>query len=426
MTNVEELPWNERWLFPRTSCGFHPEGAAQIRRKLLLRWTRKKCHSSWVLVWNDMTSAIYRHLVRSTLLPGCALCVAVWSHPSEAAVTVTPVVHRAYAHDPEAFTQGLLFYGGQLYESTGLYGSSTLRRVELTTGAVKQSVALAATEFGEGLAQVEDRLIQLTWKSGLAHVFDLTSFEHRQSFDYSGEGWGLCFDGQRLVMSDGSSSLFFRNPTTFEMTGSVTVTRDGVSLRQLNELECVNGWVYANVWQTKHIVKIDPGSGNVVATLLVDGLLTSEEAANADVLNGIAYLPETSRFYITGKLWPKLFEVDFPDAAGPVPAPGETRDSGSSETSVSQTKPTGNGDLTSGGANTPSGHGAPSSGESSSPSPPKVQSGCHCAAVGAGAGVPPAVPWTLACVATILPLLGFERRARRRSLAGRKGAARKA
>jgi hypothetical protein len=220
-------------------------------------------------------------------------------------------------------------------------------------------------------------------------------------------------------MSDGSSSLFFRNPTTFEMTGSVAVTRDGSSLRQLNELECVNGWVYANVWQTKHIVKIDPTTGNVVATILVDGLLNSEESASADVLNGIAYLPETSRFYITGKLWPKLFEVDFPDAAGPVPAPGETRDSGSSEPST-QTKPTsGNGETTPTGTSAPTG--MTSSGESTAPSPPKVQSGCHCATVGTGASVAQGLPWSqgrpwgLGGLAMVLPMLGLRWRARRRS-----------
>lgn len=338
------------------------------------------------------------------------LCLSGWSFSAEGAVTVAPVVHRTYAHDPQAFTQGLLFHQGQLFESTGLYGSSTLRRVDLATGAVKQSISLAATEFGEGLAQVDDRLIQLTWKTGVAHVYDLASFESRNSFDYSGEGWGLCFDGQRLVMSDGSSSLFFRNPTTFEMTGSVGVTRDGTSLRQLNELECVNGWVYANVWQTKHIVKIDPATGNVVATILVDGLLTAQEAAEADVLNGIAYLPDTSRFYITGKLWPKLFEVDFPDGAGPTPPPSEMRDSGSSESSTGKTG-SGLGETTSSSG----GHSSTASvtGEASAPSPPKVQSGCHCATVGVNAGSAPVAHGSLCALGVVLPIFGRRLRARR-------------
>lgn len=359
-----------------------------------------------------MISAIPRRFHRPLAAVLSVLCASAWSHSAPAAVTVTPVVHQTYAHDPQAFTQGLLFFQGQLFESTGLYGSSTLRRVDLATGAVKQSISLAATEFGEGLAQVDDRLIQLTWKSGSAHVYDLTSFELRNSFDYSGEGWGLCYDGQRLVMSDGSGSLFFRNPVTFEMTGSVAVTRDGASLRQLNELECVNGWVYANVWQTKHIVKIDPATGTVVATILVDGLLSSEEAANADVLNGIAYLPETSRFYITGKLWPKLFEVDFPESAGPVPAAGETRDSGSGD-SGNTTKPSsGNSETTTSGVNTSASNAG--AGESTAPAPPKVQSGCHCATVGTRASVAPVPPWGLGAVVVGLPLFRLRWRTRRR------------
>lgn len=356
-----------------------------------------------------------RSLVRAWPL-ACLSSVLVWGYQAEAAVTVTPVVHRSYPHDPQAFTQGLLFHQGQLFESTGLYGRSTLRRVDLATGEVRQSVALGATEFGEGLAQIEDRLVQLTWKSGVAHVYDVTSFEHERSFDYSGEGWGLCFDGKRLVMSDGSSSLFFRDPTTFEMTASVSVTRDGLTVRQLNELECVNGWVYANVWQTKQIVKIDPTSGIVVATILVDGLLSSEEAANADVLNGIAYLPETARFYITGKLWPKLFEVDFPDAAGPTPGPSGTSSGGDSSTDAS--RPATN------DAETGAGTGSSNDGAATRPpaSPPKVQSGCHCATVGAAANatlVPPVGGGAL----SVWSLLALCRRARRRGVrsVGRRG-----
>lgn len=324
---------------------------------------------------------------------------------AQAAVpNVTPVVQQTYPHDPQAFTQGLLFSGGQLYESTGLYGHSSLRRVELSSGTVKQTVSLGATEFGEGLALVDNRLIQLTWKSGLAHVYDLDSFALQKSFDYSGEGWGLCYDGQRLVMSDGTSSLFFRNPTTFEMTGSVAVSRDGSSVRQLNELECVNGWVYANIWQTKQIVKIDPATGNVAATITVDGLLTTQEAADADVLNGIAYLPDNGRFYITGKLWPKLFEVDFPSAAAPEPAPSPASPTTNSETDPS-TKPSSSAIETqsattrAGVVNTP----------------PKLQSGCHCATAGASASTLSERRWALGGLAVMLPLVGFGRRVRRRA-----------
>lgn len=335
---------------------------------------------------------------------------------ARAVPNVSPVVQQTYPHDPQAFTQGLLFSGGQLYESTGLYGHSSLRRVELNSGTVKQVVSLGATEFGEGLALVDNRLVQLTWKSGVAHVYDLDSFALQKSFDYSGEGWGLCYDGQRLVMSDGTSSLFFRNPTTFEMTGSVAVTRDGSSVRQLNELECVNGWVYANIWQTKQIVKIDPATGNVAATITVDGLLTTDEAANADVLNGIAYLPDNGRFYITGKLWPKLFEVDFPTAAAPEPAPSPESPASPGVSTDPSTKPSSSAGETSSGA--------PQSGAASTP--PKLPSGCHCAtagasgasASGAGAGGASASSerrWALGGLALAIPLVGLGRRARRRA-----------
>ncbi len=308
--------------------------------------------------------------------------------------TVSPVVHARYPHDPEAFTQGLLFVGERLYESTGLYGSSTLRLVDLTTGVVQQSVSLSASEFGEGLASVDERLVQLTWKSGRAHVYDLGSFERQRTFDYTGEGWGLCFDGKRLVMSDGSSSLFFRDPATFVMTGSIAVTRDGANVRRLNELECVNGWVYANVWQTQEIVKIDPTSGSVHATVTIHGLLTAGEAANADVLNGIAYSPLTGRFYVTGKLWPKLFEVEFPDAAAPTPPPSAAAEAEfptKSAVPPAEERPV-----------------LPSA-------PPKVNTGCHCATAGAGATLRESRYWGMGGVALGLPLL---RRRRRRMGAG--------
>lgn len=333
------------------------------------------------------------------------IALSAFQHPAHAAPSVTPKVLQTFSHDPQAFTQGLLFSAGQLYESTGLYGQSSVRRVDLATGAVKQTVSLAATEFGEGLALVDNRLIQLTWKSGVAHVYDLDSLELQKSYDYSGEGWGLCHDGQRLVMSDGSSSLFFRDPTSFEMTGSVAVTRDGSSVRQLNELECVNGWVYANIWQTKQIVKIDPTSGNVAATITVDGLLTTEEATNADVLNGIAYLPDNGHFYITGKLWPKLFEVEFPDAAAPEPAPSAAAP-GSSEPPAQSSKPS------SSVGETPS---RPVASSPAANAPPRLQSGCHCATAGASAGAPAESRWALGGLALAVPLLSFGRRARRRA-----------
>jgi glutaminyl-peptide cyclotransferase len=175
-------------------------------------------------------------------------------------------------------------------------------------------------EFGEGLARVENRLIQLTYRNGLAHVYDLASFEALQTHQYQGEGWGLCHDGKRLIMTDGSDRLTFRDPSSFEVIGSVPVQEDGAPQFNLNELECVGGEVYANVWQTDRILRIDPETGTVLTEIDASGLLSREEAARADVLNGIAYDAGTGRFLLTGKLWPKLFEVEIPIDDRPRPS----------------------------------------------------------------------------------------------------------
>lgn len=220
-------------------------------------------------------------------------------------------VRSRYVHDTDAFTQGLLWHDGKLYESTGRYGHSTLRRVDLATGRVEQEVAVDGAYFAEGLARVDNRLFQLTWQNHKALVYDLDSFELVGEFDYETEGWGLCYDGTDLVMSDGSSTLFFRDPTDFSVRREVQVLKAGRPLRHLNELECVEGDVYANVWQRDEIVRIDPRSGSVEASIRVEGLLDRDERRGTDVLNGIAYLPDSRRFLITGKFWPATFEVDF-------------------------------------------------------------------------------------------------------------------
>lgn len=233
-----------------------------------------------------------------------------------------PVVVAEFPHDPEAFTQGLLLHDGWFYESTGLRGRSTVRRVEPTTGRVDTVVALPDSDFGEGLARVDERLIQLTWQENIAYVYDLSTLTEVARFEYGGEGWGLCFDGTRLVMSDGSSSLFFRDADSFEQLGVVTVTRDGAPVDRLNELECVDGLVFANVWQTDEIVRIDPETGQVLTRIDASGLLSAEEARLADVLNGIAHDPVSGNFFITGKLWPRLFEVRLDvEVAEPDPSP---------------------------------------------------------------------------------------------------------
>lgn len=214
-------------------------------------------------------------------------------------------------HDTSAYTQGLVWSEGMLYESAGQYGQSSLRQVDAKTGQVLRAVQVPQRYFAEGLARVGDRLIQLTWQEGAALVYDLATFERRGELPYSGEGWGLCFDGQRLIQSDGSDRLSFRDPATFAATGGVNVALDGRPAMRLNELECVDGAVYANVWQSDEILQIDPATGRVIAVIDASGLLTWKEAVRAEVLNGIAWKPETKTFLLTGKYWPKMFEVVF-------------------------------------------------------------------------------------------------------------------
>jgi glutaminyl-peptide cyclotransferase len=234
--------------------------------------------------------------------------------PSEPAApeieALTVRVLQKYPHDEDAFTQGLLWHDGAIYESTGRYGQSSLRRVRLEDGRVLAQRALDDSLFGEGLALVDDRLVQLTWRSGIALVSDLATFEPEDSLRYPGEGWGLCFDGEALVMSDGSSLLEFRDPQTLELLREVSVFRGNQLVRDLNELECVGDQVYANVWRSDDILRIDARTGRVNAVIDASGLLTMSEAMRADVLNGIAYKPSSRTFLLTGKLWPHVFEVE--------------------------------------------------------------------------------------------------------------------
>lgn len=237
--------------------------------------------------------------------------------PQPAAAAVRPVEHLVVKvlsvrpHDATAFTQGLVWDHGTLYESAGLYGRSSLREVDPKTGAVRRQVSVPQGFFAEGLAQVGQRLIQLTWKEGVAFVYDVRTFEHAGELHYEGEGWGLCYDGHRLVMSDGSDRLTFRDPHTFAVVGSVAVRQEGMPVHELNELECVDGAVWSNVWQTDEILRIDPQSGQVTAVVDARNLLSPEERTYADVLNGIAWDAVAKTFLITGKLWPKMFEVRF-------------------------------------------------------------------------------------------------------------------
>ncbi len=247
---------------------------------------------------------------RIFLLVGLSLIVGCQAQELSQAV---PEVLATYPHDPEAFTQGLLLADDHFYESTGLYGESSLREVVPETGEVLREVELSPDLFAEGLTLVADRLIQITWKAGVALVYDADTFEQTDTFSYEGEGWGLCFDGDELVMSDGSATLTRRDPETFAPLGTAEVKLNGEPVAMLNELECVGDSVYANIWQTDTIVKIAE-DGRVTQEIDASNLLTQSERAQLDpnaVLNGIAYDPDTKTFYLTGKLWPKLFAVRF-------------------------------------------------------------------------------------------------------------------
>jgi glutaminyl-peptide cyclotransferase len=214
-----------------------------------------------------------------------------------------------FPHDRDAFTQGLIYRDGFLYESTGLNGESTLRKVDLATGRVLRRHTVARRYFAEGLTEFNGELFQLTWETGVGFVYDLNSFETRRRFAYKGEGWGLTHDGSRMIMSDGSPVLRFFDPATFRETGRLEVTDDGVPVRELNELEFLNGRIYANVWLTDRIVVIDPSTGRVEASLDLSSLMPDVPRYTNAVLNGIAYDAAGDRLFVTGKLWPTLFQI---------------------------------------------------------------------------------------------------------------------
>jgi glutamine cyclotransferase len=218
---------------------------------------------------------------------------------------------NTYPHDPDAFTQGLVFEDGVLYEGTGLLGQSTLRRVELETGEVLQIREVPAEFFGEGITIYGDKIIQLTWQSHVGFVYDKNSFELLREFNYSTEGWGITHDGEHLIMSDGTSTLHFLDPQTFEEISQLEVLDNNGPVTRLNELEYIQGEIYANIWQTDRIARISPETGRVVGWVDLEGLLTAEDRSEpVDVLNGIAYDADTDRLFVTGKLWPKLFEIE--------------------------------------------------------------------------------------------------------------------
>lgn len=227
----------------------------------------------------------------------------------ELAPPMTYEVINEFPHDPLAFTQGLIYLDGYLYESTGINYRSSVRKVELETGEVLQQVDLTWEYFGEGLTDWEDMLVQLTWTENTGFVYDREDFTLVDQFTYPTEGWGLTNDGHQLIMSDGTSTLYFLDPGTWEVTGHVTVTYQGKNISRLNELEYINGEIFANVYKTDNIVRIDPNSGEVLGWIDLSGLLPQDLRGGTDVLNGIAYDQEGDRLFVTGKFWPKLYEI---------------------------------------------------------------------------------------------------------------------
>jgi glutaminyl-peptide cyclotransferase len=217
---------------------------------------------------------------------------------------------NTYPHDDTAFTQGLVYADSIFYEGTGLFGASSIRKVAPATGEILKVRNNSAAFFGEGIALFNDKIYQITWKSGICFVYDKKTFEISDQFSYTTEGWGLTHDGTNLIMSDGTANIYFRDPTTFLETKRIQVTDDTGPIKNLNELEYIKGAIYANIWLTDRIAKIDPQTGQVISWIDLTNLLPQKDRRNSDaVLNGIAYDPESDRLFVTGKWWPTIYEI---------------------------------------------------------------------------------------------------------------------
>lgn len=261
------------------------------------------------------------YILLSVLIVSLISCLDVGSNPDphspeiatpdSSVILKTVLVIAEYPHDPEAFTQGLLFENDFLFESTGKYGESTLRKVDLETGDILQIMELDSSFFGEGLTLCDSQLIQLTWLANTAFIYDIESFEKLGEYSYETQGWGICFDGTDFIMSDGSSFLYFRDRFSFELIKSIQVTLWNQPLVRINELEYVDGYIYANIWLSDQIVEINPETGRVTSIVDAAGLLSRDGYFQPGVLNGIAWYPPGETFLITGKYWPTLFEVEF-------------------------------------------------------------------------------------------------------------------
>lgn len=257
---------------------------------------------------------IQKNLLWLTIAITLLGCQKIDQSPITLAEATTAVcsyeIVATYPHDSDAFTQGLIYDDGELYESTGLYGKSSIRKVDLETGKVLQSEKLDDRYFGEGLTLWQDRLIQLTWVAKKGIVYDRQTLEQVATFTYPTQGWGLTHNEQELILSDGSNILYFIDPDTFEPVKQLQVTENQRPIDKLNELEFVKGEIWANVWLSDYIARIDPETGNVLGWLDLTGIIDPVPTPRQDaVLNGIAYDPESERLFVTGKLWSKLFEI---------------------------------------------------------------------------------------------------------------------
>ena len=257
---------------------------------------------------NNMVKTLY---VLSGLCLTAILVFTAWAQlaPTDDGGTWGFETVAAYSHDPDAFTQGLLVHDGALLESTGQYGASTLRRVDLESGRVLQMTPLSRTHFGEGIAVAGDNIYQLTWQNRLVLVYDVETLERTGSLRNEGEGWGLTYDGSLLIMSDGSATLTFRDPDTFSIVRELNVYDSGSAVRNLNELEYIHGEIWANIWYRDEIARISPETGAVLGWIDLSALYPQSQRGSEDVLNGIAYDVENERLFVTGKNWPQLFEI---------------------------------------------------------------------------------------------------------------------
>ena len=256
--------------------------------------------------WRKMVVAIVLVLL---IVLAATLLVLVNNKPANSmALQYTYSAVNVYPHDSSSFTEGLVFDSGFLYESTGLYRHSTLRRVDLETGAVLQNLSLPSQYFGEGIAVVGNNIVQLTWQSHVGFVYDKASFDLLQEFQYPTEGWGITYDGNRLIMSDGTANLYFLDPVTFQKVGQVAVHDTG-PVNQLNELEYVDGKVYANIWREEKIAVINPQDGQVTAWIDLTDIQDTRNQDPNNVLNGIAYDANGHRLFVTGKMWPHIYEI---------------------------------------------------------------------------------------------------------------------